>query len=273
MLTNEKELIELAKSGDTQAIQTILDDVQDMLYNLSLRMLGNLHDAEDATQEINIKIIKGLPGFRMESAFSTWVYRICINYLKSYKKAIFANKPLSFEYYAEDIRQGFVELEHDFIKNVDDSLLSQELKASCTNVMLQCLDAEARCIYILGTMFHLDSKIAGEILDISPEAYRKRLSRIRKKMSEFMQEYCGLGQGSCNCSKRIGYAIKNHRLDPNNLEYTSLEKQNPSNQRAYTNMMEELDEISSIFAGMPVYKNPNTAKEYIIKLISNFHLN
>ena len=42
--------------------------------------------------------------------------------------------------------------------------------------MLQCLDTESRCAFILGTMFRLDSAAAGEVLGISPENYRQRLS-------------------------------------------------------------------------------------------------
>lgn len=52
-----------------------------MIFNLSLRMLGSPHDAEDASQEILIKIMSQLSAFRKESAFSTWVYRIATNYL------------------------------------------------------------------------------------------------------------------------------------------------------------------------------------------------
>lgn len=69
----------------------------------------------------------------------------------------------------------------DLTQDVEKSILAEELKLSCTNVMLQCLDTESRCIFILGTMFRVDSRIAGEILGMTPEAYRQRLSRIRKK--------------------------------------------------------------------------------------------
>ena len=65
-----------------------------------------------------------------------------------------------------------------------EKLLAEELKLSCTNVMLQCLDAESRCIFILGTMFGIDSRIAGEILGITADSYRQRLSRIRRKMAD-----------------------------------------------------------------------------------------
>ena len=50
---------------------------------------------------------------------------------------------------------------------------------------------------LVGTMFRLDSRIAGDILGITPEAYRQRLSRIRSKVADFLREYCGeYGNGS-----------------------------------------------------------------------------
>ena len=92
---------------------------------------------------------------------------------------------------------------------------------SCTNVMLQCLDTESRCIFILGTMFKVDSRIAGDILEMTPEAYRQRLSRIRKKMADFLGEYCGeYGSGKCKCKGRVNYAIQSHRINPLQMDYT-----------------------------------------------------
>jgi RNA polymerase sigma factor (sigma-70 family) len=263
MLTNETEMIELAAGGDKYAMEAIILDVQDMIYNLSLRILGTLQDAEDASQEIILKIIQGLSRFRRESAFSTWVYRISINYLLNYKKSMFAKAQLSFDYYAEDIQKGFLEVKQELFQEIDENLLAEELKTSCTNVMLQCLNVESRCIYVLGTMFHLDSKIAGEILDLSPEAYRQRLSRIRKTMADFMNTYCGLAKGSCNCKKRIGYAITNHRLVPKQLEYSLLKKLEEEDTEEITKTMEQLDTVALLFASMPQYKNPKTAREFV----------
>jgi phosphoenolpyruvate carboxylase len=71
-------------------------------------------------------------------------------------------------------------------------------------------------------MFKLDSKTAGEIMNISSETYRKKLSRIRQKMSDFMSENCGLAKGKCRCEERVQYAIKKQRLNPFSLEYSNL---------------------------------------------------
>ena len=186
--TNEElqVLIEKAISGDKESLETIIMSMQDMVFNLSLRMLGSFADAEDATQDILLKMITHLSSFRSESSFTTWVFSIAVNHLKNYKKHMFARYPLSFEFYGEDIENADLKNVPDLTQDVEKSVLAEELKMSCTNVMLQCLDTESRCIFILGTMFKVDSRIAGDILQMTPEAYRQRLSRIRKKMADFL---------------------------------------------------------------------------------------
>ena len=226
MSTKEKQelsaLIEQATAGDRAALEMVLAGVQDLVFNLSLRMLGTFHDAEDASQDILLKVMTHLSSFKGESSFTTWVFRIAVNHLKDYKKHMFAQFPLSFEFYGDDIRNGKSQDVPDLTQNVERAILAEELKLSCTNVMLQCLAPESRCVFILGTMFRVDSRIAGDILGITPEAYRQRLSRVRKKMTDFLSEYCGeYGQGACHCAGRVNYAIQNHRIDPGRLDFTA----------------------------------------------------
>ncbi len=127
---------------------------------MSLRMLGTFADAEDATQDILLKMITHLSSFKGDSSFTTWVFRIAANHLKNYKKHMFARYPLNFEYYGNDIENAKIDDVPDLTQNVETDILAEELKLSCTNVMLQCLDEESRCIFILGTMFQIDSRIA-----------------------------------------------------------------------------------------------------------------
>lgn len=255
-------LIEQATAGDRAALETVLAGVQDLVFNLSLRMLGTFHDAEDASQDILLKIMTHLSSFKGESAFTTWVFRIAVNHLKDYRKYMFAQFPLSFEYYGNDIRNGKVQDVPDLTQNVEQAILAEELKLSCTNVMLQCLDPESRCIFILGTMFHVDSRIAGDILGITPEAYRQRLSRVRKKMAEFLSEYCGeYGQGSCRCAGRVNYAIQNHRIAPGQLDFTSAKPSDAAVE--VTAAMEEIDGYSQQFSFCRAYQSTERLKQMI----------
>ena len=93
--TNEElqALADKATSGDREALESLVVGVQDMVFNLSLRMLGTFADAEDAAQDILLKMITHLSSFRGESAFTTWVFRIAVNHLKDYKKHMFAHAP------------------------------------------------------------------------------------------------------------------------------------------------------------------------------------
>ena len=262
-----ERLVDLAASGNRDALEELLGDVQDMVFNLSLRMLGTVPDAEDACQEILIKVMTHLSDFRKESRFSTWVFRIAVNHVLAYRKHMFSHHPLSFEYYGEDIANGREEDVPDMTGGVDRGILEEELKLSCTNVMLQCLDGESRCIFILGTMFRLDSAVAGEILGISPAAYRKRLSRIREKMAAFLGEYCGLAGGKCSCRRRVDYAIASRRLTPERLEYNGMEQGRSRIAEQCRAIMEEIDGQSRIFAEMPFYRTGPEAKEFITGLL------
>lgn len=265
-LTNGEllELISKAVSGDKKSLEMIILGVQDLVFNLSLRMLGTFQDAEDASQDILLKIITHLSSFKCDSSFSTWVFSIAVNHLKNYKKHMFAKFPLSFEYYGDDILNGKIDDVPDLTQDVEKAVLAEELKMSCTNVMLQCLDAESRCIFILGTMFRVDSRVAGDILGITPEAYRQRLSRIRKRMADFLSEYCGeYGNGTCRCTKRVNYAIQNHRISPDCLDFTNAKQIPPETTVKVKQAMEDIDGISQEFSFCKTYQSPDSLKEFI----------
>ena len=260
-------LIEQATAGDKAALETVLAGVRDLVFNLSLRMLGTFHDAEDASQDILLKVMTHLSSFKGESAFTTWVFRVAVNYLKNYRKHMFARFPLSFEFYGDDIRNGKIQDVPDLTQNVEKAILAEELKLSCTNVMLQCLDPESRCVFILGTMFRVDSRVAGDILGITPEAYRQRLSRARKRMADFLSEYCGeYGKGSCHCADRVNYAIRNHRVAPDRLDFTTARPDDTAVE--VTAAMEEIDGYSQQFSFCRTYQSTARLKQMLRDFLS-----
>ncbi len=266
-------LIDQATAGDKKALETLIAGVQDIVFNLSLRMLGTFADAEDATQDILLKMITHLSSFRGDSSFTTWVFSIAVNHLKNYKKHMFARFPLSFEYYGDDIQNGKIQDVPDLTQNVEKDILAEELKMSCTNVMLQCLDVESRCIFILGTMFKIDSRIAGDLLDMTPETYRQRLSRVRRKMADFLGQYCGeYGGGRCKCRDRVNYAIQNHRINPVQLDYTTAAEVPIQTIMDVKNAMEDIDELSQDFSFCKPYRSPERTKHLIQEFLDSTQL-
>ncbi len=79
--TADQQLVRAARDGSSDALDALVRRHQGFIYSIALRMLWHPQDAEDATQEILIKIVTGLSSFRGESAFRTWAYRIATNHV------------------------------------------------------------------------------------------------------------------------------------------------------------------------------------------------
>jgi len=74
MPKNEINIIKNAIQGDRQALEGLIVSVQDLVYNLALKMLLFPEDAKDASQEILIRVITHLSTFKGKSSFKTWVF-------------------------------------------------------------------------------------------------------------------------------------------------------------------------------------------------------
>src|SRR5260370_13982890 len=75
-----------ARSGDRQALEELIERHQTWIYNIAVRMLYHPQDAEDATQEILIKLLTRLSSFEGRSSFRTWLYRIVVNHVLNMKR-------------------------------------------------------------------------------------------------------------------------------------------------------------------------------------------
>ncbi len=105
-------------------------------------MVAQPSDAEDATQEILIKVMTRLSTFKGDAGFTTWVHRIGVNHLLDRKKTQVERLEVKFDFYAEDLRTGLAE--PSARSGPDNALLAEEIKLSCTQAMLTCLDRQHR---------------------------------------------------------------------------------------------------------------------------------
>lgn len=76
---DESRVIRAVLEGDTDRFEELVHAYEKGIYNLCLRMLGDEQDALDAAQEAFFKAFRSLSGFRGESRFSTWLYRLAGN--------------------------------------------------------------------------------------------------------------------------------------------------------------------------------------------------
>lgn len=72
-------LVERCRHGDMEAFERVVAETQSGVYNVAYSVLGNREEAQDATQEIYVRVWRALPSFRGEARFTTWLYRIAVN--------------------------------------------------------------------------------------------------------------------------------------------------------------------------------------------------
>lgn len=216
----DQALVRLVQSGSKEALELLLSRHQRWIYNIALRMVCLPQDAEDATQEILIKVLTKLSTFRGESEFRTWLYRLAVNHLLNMRRGRAEAKEWTFDDYGRELdHTPDAEVAAPDSERPDAQLLLREAKIGCTSGMLLCLDREQRLVYVLGEIFGVTDRVGAELLDISRESFRQKLTRARRELCNFMQGKCGLVKESntCRCARKTQGFIKLGYVDPQNL--------------------------------------------------------
>ncbi len=218
------ELVQLAKGGSQAALEELVLRHQAWIYNLALRMVHHPEDAKDATQEVLIKLLTRLSTFEGRSSLRTWLYRIATNHLLNMKRGRAELREITCAQYGQNLDDTpDAELELPDLQAVpaDKQLLIAEARIGCTSGMLLCLDRGQRLVFILGSIFGVNDVVGAELLELSRDNFRQKLSRARRDLQNFMQDKCGLVNTAnpCRCAKKTRGFIAAGHIDPSNLRF------------------------------------------------------
>jgi len=258
----DQSLVVRARSGERKALEDLVQRHQGWIYNIAIRMLFHPQDAEDATQEILVKVMTRLSSFEGRSSFRTWLYRIVVNHVLNMKRGREEQKLISFSVYG-DALDNTPDLDPPDPKGTspDTNLLVTEAMLSCTSGMLLCLDREQRLTYILGAIFEVSDTVAAEVLEISPENFRQRLARARRDLRNFMNDKCGLVNQAnpCRCAKKTRGFIQAGHVDPENLLFVRerICEVREAAPKAYETIKTLDDKCADIYRRHPFYKPPD----------------
>ncbi len=264
-----------AQAGNKAALESLISRVQPGVYNLALRMLWHPIDAEDASQEILIKVITHLSQFKGESSFTTWVYQIATHHLLTTRKRRAELQPLSFEQFGEKLEQQMDETAAPFASSQPEQrLLLEEVQFRCTLGMLLCLDREHRLAYILGVILEMDGNEGATITETTPANFRQRLSRARARLRGFMESKCGLvdPKNPCRCEKQLGYKVLHEKLAPNRLLFAGkplIPAGGEVDVRKGMLDLQEIDRTVALYRDLPEYAVPETLLEAIKQLLNS----
>jgi RNA polymerase sigma factor (sigma-70 family) len=265
----DEALLAKARLDDQDALEALMARHQPWVFNIALRMLYHHADAEDATQEILIKVLKALPSFRGESKFSTWLYRIAVNHILNVKKEKWAASEAvcSFADAAVGLqRVPDLDPPDPATVPVPFEILVEEVKVACTMGTLLCLDGRQRLVFILGTVFGVSDEVGAEIAGVTPVNFRQILSRARRDLYEYLRGNCSLIEpgNSCKCARKTRAYIQGGFVDPQNLRFTS------GHLRGVRDVVDErADEIreaymkvaDDVYRGHPFYEPPEQAEK------------
>jgi RNA polymerase sigma factor (sigma-70 family) len=270
---DDRNLVVRARAGDRKALEDLIERHQAWIYNIALRMLFHPQDAEDATQEILVKVVTRLSSFEGRSTFRTWLHRIVVNHLLNVKRGREEVEVTSFSAYG-DALDNTPDLDPPDPKGVspDANLLVTEAMLACTSGMLICLDREQRLAYILGAILGVSDTVAAEVLEITPDSFRQRLARARRDLRNFMNNKCGLVNPAspCRCAKKTRGFIEAGHVDPNNLLFVRerICQVREAAPKTYQSIKTLDDQCAEIYRGHPFYKPPGLA-QMVRKLVAS----
>ncbi|MGI6620694.1 MAG: sigma-70 family RNA polymerase sigma factor [Bacillota bacterium] len=177
-LQNEEALVERASRGDLSAFEALVRAYETKLYNVALRMVSDSEDAMDIVQEVFLKAYQALPGFRGDSKFSTWIYRICMNasldHLRRRKKAQVYSLDAPVEFSDSEVQRQVEDPVDSTEDLVEAKFLGEKLFA-----ILDDLEPHYRAVLILCDVQGYSYQEIAEILDTSLGTVKSRIHRAR----------------------------------------------------------------------------------------------
>ena len=168
----DKDILIRASQGDMQAFEDVYKASSSFVYNVAFRVVNNKEDATDVAQEVFLIIYDKLKGFRFESSFKTWVYRITANCAINYAKKISRSKTVPFE---EALGEGAVLSEAA-------TNMEQEDQNKLVEKLLAELNPEQRACVVLRDIQGLSYEEIAQALNVNINTVRSRLKRSREKL-------------------------------------------------------------------------------------------
>lgn len=165
-LENEKEIVKEIIAGKKELYALLVKEYQENVYNLVYKMIGNIEDAKDLTQETFIKAYLYLKSYNPNFKFPNWLYKIATNLCRNYKSKHFFEENLSATY----VNKNGV------------NLLKYEIYQAISK-----LPKEYKEIIILRHIQELSYEEIGDVLNISLGTVKSRLYRAREALKEILK--------------------------------------------------------------------------------------
>ena len=172
------------RSGELEAFGELVRLYQDRVYNSLLRMCGNAHDAEELSQEAFVKAFESLHGFRADSGFYTWIFRIAVNLALSRRRRA---KKVKFHSLDGPEDQGLDHILADGRQEDPAALVGREDLHRHVLQELAGLDDDYKIVLVLRDIEGMDYQQIAHVLALPLGTVKSRLFRGRSILQEKLQ--------------------------------------------------------------------------------------
>jgi RNA polymerase sigma-70 factor, ECF subfamily len=176
---DETTLVVRAQEGDVRAFEALARRHQAALYRLAVRVMGDHGEAEDALQEALLDAWRRIGGFRGDSAFSTWMYRVVTNRCLGMLRR---RRPLPVERVEEAVEEVVARDSPERSAEVDAGM-------AALGRAVQGLRDELRVCWVLRELEGLGYVEIAQITGASEDAVRGRIHRARLQLAEVMRPW------------------------------------------------------------------------------------
>jgi RNA polymerase sigma-70 factor, ECF subfamily len=191
----ERALLKRLRDRDERAFRELVTAHRDRVFNITYRMLGNRHEAEDVAQEVFIAVFKQIDNFREESKFSTWLYRVAVNHCKNRLKYLKRRFDKDREEINDDTTTaGSNGTIGSHVPSAPDRALQGAQMEKVLADAINKLDEEQRMVVILRDVEDLSIEEICAITDLPDGTVKSRLHRARLALRKTLQRQ-GIGHG------------------------------------------------------------------------------
>ncbi len=171
----EATLIARAQAGDVHAFEQLSGAYADRLFMLLLRLLGDRGEAEDVAQDVMLRAWQGITGFRGQSSYFTWLYRIAVNEASRARERK-SRRPVDVSIGAEQLQ-----LPASAAQEPSRQAENSELRRAIGRALAE-LPAALRTAIVLRDVEGLSTQEAADIAGVSQAAFKSRLHQARLRV-------------------------------------------------------------------------------------------
>jgi RNA polymerase sigma-70 factor (ECF subfamily) len=187
---DDEVLLDRLRKGSPDAVSELLRLFQGKIFNLAMSILKNESDAEEATQDVFMTVIRKADTFKGNSALYSWMYRICVNTCLMRLRGKRRSDTVSIEEFMPVFTEEGMHASpmDDWSKEVERNALNEEL-GQMIRKYTDMLSEKYKVVFVLSDVEGLSNEETAQILGLTVPAVKSRLHRARLYLREQLSRY------------------------------------------------------------------------------------